>query len=205
MAGAVVEQLVQNGWIVAGLVVMMATVAFGLAYLAAGKVRVSLASWRSMRAHARARAMAMQRAAAITPGQRFGSPGEQVHATSDVMKRFASVTPPMANSVRTGHSMQLAPQPPPAPSKGRFYDKMVAIMKVSDSLTVEQLAAAMGVDVAFAWQHVFTWADHFGFKVVDGRVIFKGTSIEKLAEELDQHFKEWESKEKNVLEKQGSS
>jgi hypothetical protein len=75
---------------------------------------------------------------------------------------------------------------------------MAAIMKVSDSLTVEQLAAALGTDVAFVWQHVFTWADHFGFKVVDGRVVFKGGDIEGLAGELDRQFKEWELKEKNA-------
>nr|MDO8084966.1 hypothetical protein [Candidatus Sigynarchaeum springense]MDO8118789.1 hypothetical protein [Candidatus Sigynarchaeota archaeon] len=51
--------------------------------------------------------------------------------------------------------------------------------------------------MAFVWELVFGWADYFGFKVADGRVIFKGADIEGLAAELDRYFKEWESKEKS--------
>jgi len=38
----------------------------------------------------------------------------------------------------------------------------------------------------------------YGFKVVDGRVVFKGGGgdVEGLAAGLDRHFKEWASKEK---------
>ncbi len=171
-----------DDWIIAGIVVVLATVAFGLAYLTGSKARASLAGWRSRRSLARARAMALMRPAATTP--------------SGALRQQAA---PPAPSGQLAQKLTTQPveKPYPAPAKGRFYDRMAAIMMVSDSLTVEQLAAALGVDVAFVWQHVFGWADHFGFKVVDGRVVFKGGGdVEGLAAELDRHFKEWESKEK---------
>nr|MDO8084256.1 hypothetical protein [Candidatus Sigynarchaeum springense] len=103
----------------------------------------------------------------------------------------------------TGKPVPVAPPAIPAeaaarPSReGQFSERITSIMKVSESLTVEQLAAALDVDVAFVWKHVFTWADRFGFKIVDGRVIFKDADIAGLAGELDKQFKEWESKEKS--------
>lgn len=90
---------------------------------------------------------------------------------------------------------------PPAPVDRRaaarpratyFLERMAAITKAADHLTMDQLAMALGVDVKFAWENVFNWAEEFKFKVKGDVVIFK----EGDTAELDKQFKEWREKEK---------
>ena len=110
--------------------------------------------------------------------------------TNDVLSKQPTIVP------TTMASTQLKPVPVLSPQKGMFYEKIREIMAVSESMTVEQLAAALAKPVSFVWDNVFKWAEHFGFKIKDGMIHFKEGDVDAFVTELDKHFKAWESKEK---------
>jgi hypothetical protein len=73
-----------------------------------------------------------------------------------------------------------------------YVERLTAIVKNAEELTVEQLAMSLGSDPAFVWSHLFEWAEHFKFKVKGNLIIFKEGDIA----DLDKQFKEWNDEEK---------
>ena len=75
-------------------------------------------------------------------------------------------------------------------------DKIARIIKVSDSLSLEDFAIAMEITRENLMDKIFTWAEMFGFRIADDKVIFAGGRVDAFLADLDRQFAEWSSKEK---------
>ena len=82
--------------------------------------------------------------------------------------------------------------------------KLRKIVKVSNSLEISRLAEVLHIDEKMLWDRIFDWAEQFGFRIEENKVIFGQGNVAGFVDELDKHFATWGSKE-STKEGKGSS
>lgn len=71
-------------------------------------------------------------------------------------------------------------------------DKLRRIIKVSISLEIARLAELLKVDVQFVWDHIIDWAEQFGFRIEENKVIFGHGDTGAFLDELQRQFDTWD-------------
>ncbi|MHA1734280.1 MAG: hypothetical protein ACTSU5_20265 [Promethearchaeota archaeon] len=76
----------------------------------------------------------------------------------------------------------------------RALEKLKKLVRVSDSLRVEQMARILGLDEAVLLDKIVDWAYEFGFRIDQDVVRFSvdGSSVEMFVEELEREFRAWD-------------
>lgn len=73
--------------------------------------------------------------------------------------------------------------------------KLRKIVKVSNSLEISRLAEVLHINEKMLWDRIFDWAEQFGFRIEENKVIFGQGNVAGFVDELDKHFATWGSKE----------
>jgi len=76
-------------------------------------------------------------------------------------------------------------------------DKLRKIIKVSNSLEIARLADLLKVDSQFVWDHIIDWAEQFGFRIEENKVIFGQGDTGAFLDELQRQFDTWDGKTKS--------
>ncbi|HME53107.1 MAG TPA: PCI domain-containing protein [Candidatus Lokiarchaeia archaeon] len=75
-------------------------------------------------------------------------------------------------------------------------EKIARIVKVSDSLSLDDLALALDINRKDLMDNVFTWAERYGFRIAGNDIAFTGGRIDDFLNELDRQFTDWGLAEK---------
>jgi len=75
-------------------------------------------------------------------------------------------------------------------------EKLKKILKVSNSIAMEQMRSILDMDKKEFDKKIVDWAEEFGFTIDREYVNVKKESVDDFIDMLDSQFKSWESKEK---------
>ena len=73
-------------------------------------------------------------------------------------------------------------------------DKLRKIIKVSNSLEISRIAKTLEMDEEMLWKHIFDWAEQFGFRIEENKVIFGQGDTGAFIDELQRQFESWDEK-----------
>ena len=76
----------------------------------------------------------------------------------------------------------------------KWISKLQQIIKVSNSMEITRLASVLKIDEALLWDHIFDWAEQFGFRIEESKVIFGQGNTGAFIDELDKQFAAWNEK-----------
>ena len=73
----------------------------------------------------------------------------------------------------------------------KLISKIQQIIKVSNSMEITRLASVLKIDETLLWDHIFDWAEQFGFRIEESKVIFGQGNTGAFIDELDKQFAAW--------------
>jgi len=84
----------------------------------------------------------------------------------------------------------------------KWISKLQQIIKVSNSMEITRLASVLKIDETLLWDHIFDWAEQFGFRIEESKVIFGQGNTGAFIDELDKQFTAWNE---NIRRKEGKN
>ncbi len=69
--------------------------------------------------------------------------------------------------------------------------KLQQLIKVSDRLTVQQLAQILEMKPEEVWKHVPDWAEKYQFRIAEEVLIFNKDTVDAFVANLDEEFSKW--------------